>query len=306
MRQAATEEKSDRYGSVETWEDRAILEAIVDGQAAAIAGCRSAIPSLARAAQLLAATWSAGGRIAYAGAGSSGTLALLDALELPGTYGMSDERLPVLIAGGDASLSRLDAQAEDDIEAAARDVRTARLGEGDAVIAVSASGSTPYTLEVARRARDNGAVVVGIACNASAPLLDLADVAVAIPTGPEIVAGSTRMNAGTAQKCALNMLSTLTAMRLHHVYDGMMVNVRAENTKLEARAAGIVARATGRDPETARRALDAADGSVKVAILVARGLDPVDAAQRIEVAGGNLHLALRAVGQSNAGDADHD
>lgn len=300
MRQVATEEKSDRYGSVETWEDRAILDAIVEGQAAAIGACRAAIPSLASAARLLAATWSAGGRIAYAGAGSSGTIALLDALELPGTYGMPGERLPVLLAGGDASLSRLDAEAEDDADAASAAVRDLRLGTGDAVIAVSASGSTAYTVEVARQARNHGAAVVGIACNSSAPLLDLADIAVAIPTGPEIVAGSTRMNAGAAQKCALNMLSTLTAMRLNHVYDGMMVNVRTDNEKLRARAAGIVARATGRDEETARRALAAADGSVKAAILIAHGLTPVDAARRIEDAGGDLRLALRAIRPTDA------
>ena len=301
MPTTATEEKSERYGSVETWSDEAILSAIVDGQQAAVAACRAAVPALSRAAELLAATWAAGGRIAYAGAGSSGLIGLLDALELPGTYGMEMERLPVLLAGGAASLTHLDAGSEDDPAAAAADVEAAGIGPGDVVLTVSASGSTPSTVAVARLARERGAKVVGIACNRSAPLLDAADVAVAIATGPELVAGSTRMNAGTAQKCAFNMLSTLTAMRLHHVYDGMMVNVRAENAKLKSRAAGIVARASGADEATARAALEATDGAVKAAVLVARGASPSAAADLIASRGGDLRAALAAQTQSPIG-----
>lgn len=303
MLKAATEEKSDRYGSVETWSDEAVLGAIVDGQAAAVEACRAAIPALSDAAALLAAAWSAGGRIAYAGAGSSGLVALLDALELPGTYGMEPDRLPVLLAGGAASLTHLDAGSEDDPEAAATDVENACIGPADIVVAVSASGSTPYTVAVARLARQRGAKVVGIACNRSAPLLDAADVPVAIATGPEIVAGSTRMNAGTAQKCAFNMLSTLTAMRLHHVYDGMMINVRAENAKLRTRAAGIVARAAGTDEEAARAALDATGGAVKPAVLVARGDSPAEADRRLAATGQDLRAALAAQTSSPDGAA---
>ncbi len=292
MLSPATEAKAERYRAIETWGDAAILGAIVEAQAAAVAAVRGAIPSLAEAATLLAATWTAGGRIAYIGAGSSGLIALLDALELPGTYGLAGHRLPVILAGGAASLTHLDALSEDDVEAARAAVADTGIGPGDAVIAVSASGSTPYTVAAVKAARERGAAVVSIACNASAPLLDLADIPIAIPTGAELVSGSTRMNAGTAQKCALNMLSTLTAMKLHHVHDGMMVNVRAENAKLKDRAARIVARAAHVDEAAARAALDASTGEVKPAILIAAGADPAHADVILADTAGDLGAAL--------------
>lgn len=292
MAALTTETASDRYRAVETWPDQDILGAILDGQAAAIAAIRPALPAIATAADLLAKVWREGGRIAYAGAGSSGLMALVDALELPGTYGMAGERLPVLLAGGAATFSALDNESEDDVAAAEAGVIAAGLGAGDVIVAVSASGGTPYTLAAARVAAARGASVVAIACNARAALFDGADVAIAVPTGPELVAGSTRMNAGTAQKCVFNMLSTLTAMKLHHVHDGMMVNVRAENIKLRERAARIVARAAGVDETVARAALAASEGDVKSAVLVAAGVSLADARRRLDDTGGDLRAAL--------------
>ncbi len=292
MAAVSTETASDRFRSVETWGDQEILAAILDGQAAAIAAVRGALPAIAEAADLLAATWRQGGRIAYAGAGSSGLMALVDALELPGTYGLAGDRLPVLLAGGAATFVALDNEAEDDVAAAEAGVAEAGLGAGDAIVAVSASGGTPYTLAAVRAAAASGAAVVAVACNARAPLFEGADVAIAVPTGPELVAGSTRMNAGTAQKCVFNMLSTLTAMKLHHVHDGMMVNVRAENAKLRDRAARIVARAAAVAEDAARAALAATDGDVKPAVLIAAGASAADAREFLHDTGGNLREAL--------------
>ncbi|WP_244635998.1 N-acetylmuramic acid 6-phosphate etherase [Chthonobacter albigriseus] len=290
-----TEETNERYRAVETWADADVLSAIADGQGRAIEAVRAAIPALSAAAGALAQAWGGGGRIVYVGAGSSGLIALLDALELPGTYGLTTDRLPVLLAGGAASLTHLDAASEDDRDGARKEIEALGLRAGDAVIAVSASGSTPYTVAAAEAARAAGATVIGIACNARAPLLDAADLPVSILAGPEIVAGSTRMNAGTAQKCALNMLSTLAAMKLNHVYDGMMVNVRAENAKLVDRAARIVARAAGVDEAAARAAITATGGDVKPAVLVARGATAAKARQLIEASGGDLRAAFASL-----------
>lgn len=299
----STEGISDEFRAVETWPDAAVLEAIVDGQIRAVSAVRAAVPALARAAQLIAQAWREGGRIAYAGAGSSGLIALTDAVELPGTFGMARERLLVLLPGGADTIDHLDNSAEDDAEAGAH--AAAPLRAGDVIIAVSASGATPYTLAAARAAKRQGAAVIAIACNSPAPLLEVADIPVAIETGSEIPAGSTRMNAGTAQKCALNMLSTLTAMRLNHVLDGMMVNLQADNAKLRERTLRIVAHAAAVDRTRARAALEATGGAVKPAILVARAaVTPQEARRLLDDSSGSVQDALllaRAETSSAAG-----
>lgn len=281
--------------AIETLPDALILEAIADGQAAAVAVVRQAIPSIARAAAVLASAWRDGGRIAYVGAGSSGLIGMLDAVELPCTFGMPIDRLPILMAGVAPSRDALDNSVEDDAEAATVQVRRFELGARDVMIAISASGTTPFTLAAATAARDRGAKIVSLCCHATAPLLDLADAPIALAIGPEVVADSTRMNAGTAQKCAINMLSTLTAMRLHHVYKGMMVNMRAENAKLRLRAIGIVVRAAGVADVAALNALKITKEAVKPAILVAAGASPELARQLLRGADGDIRGALAAL-----------
>jgi N-acetylmuramic acid 6-phosphate etherase len=293
MSTMATETRAEAFAAVETWPDAAILQAIAVGQAQAIAACQAAIGAIGDAASLLAATWRRGGRIGTAGSGSSGLIALLDALELPVTYGLAAERLPVIMAGGAASLHTLDQGAEDNVSAAALAVAQSGLRAGDAMLATSASGATPFTLAAAEAAKARGVAIIAIVCNGAAPLLALADVGVLLATGPEIVAGSTRMNAGTAQKCALNMISTLTAIRLHHVHQGMMVNLRAENAKLRERAALMVALASGADLDAARQHLHAASFMVKPAILMAGGASLDQAHALLEVTDGDVRLALR-------------
>lgn len=274
---------------------QAILTRLLEGQQEAAAAVASALPAIEAAAQAAAAALKAGGKLGYAGAGSSGLMALADALELAGTFGIAADRTPALFAGGAEALLAMTGAVEDETGAAAQDVEAAGLGAGDALIAVSASGTTPYTLAAAEAARARGVAVIGIANSAGAPLLALASAPVLLDTGPEVVAGSTRMGAATAQKIALNMISTLTGLSLGHVHDGYMVNVIADNAKLRERARRIVADISGAAPETAA-ALSSTAGAVKPAVLIAAGApDAAAAARLLDRSGGHLGPALDAL-----------
>ena len=266
----------------------------VQAQADAIASLSAAIPAIAAVAQAAAGALRRGGRLGYAGAGSSGLMALADALELAGTFGIPPDRTPILFAGGAAALLHMRGDVEDDAEAAAEDFRRSGLSRGDVLVVVSASGSTPYALMVAKAARAAGATVVGIANVASSPLLEQADIAVHLATPPELVAGSTRLGAATAQKAALNLMSVLLGIELGHVHDGFMVNVQADNAKLVGRAARIVADLARVDDATAKDALAQTGGAVKPAILVAQGRTPDDAEQALRQSGGHLAPLLAA------------
>jgi N-acetylmuramic acid 6-phosphate etherase len=223
-------------------------------------------------------------------------MALADALELAGTFGIPADRTPVLFAGGAATLLNLTGAVEDDTGAATRDLERSGLGPGDAVICVSASGGTPYTLAVAEAARARGVTVIALANVAASPLLARADIAVLLDTGPELVAGSTRMGAATAQKIALNLISTLTGLKLGHVHDGYMVNVVADNGKLRDRAARIVAAVAGAPDADARAALAATAGAVKPAVLLAAGArDRGHAEALLAASGGHVGPALSAL-----------
>jgi N-acetylmuramic acid 6-phosphate etherase len=265
---------------------------VLAAQAAAIAAIAPAVPAIAAVADAGAAALRAGRRMAYAGAGSSGLMALADALELPGTFGIPPAQVPVLFAGGAGALLSMAGAVEDDVPAALADLARLNIGSGDVVICLAASGATPTTLAIARAARDAGATVAGFANVAGSALLTLAHLPVFLDTGPEIVTGSTRMGAGTAQKVALNLMSVLVGIRLGHVHDGYMVNVLADNIKLRDRAARIVADLSGTDPATARAALDASGGRVKPAILIARGHTPADADAALAAADGHLARAM--------------
>lgn len=265
------------------------LARLLGAQERALGSVRAALPALERAgARLVAALSRPGGRMGYAGAGSSGLMALSDCLELAGTFGIAPDRTPMLFAGGAGSLLHMTGAVEDDPASAAADLARSGLRAGDAVICVSASGATKYTLEVARLAAAAGVGVIGIANVADSPLLRMAEVAVLLDTGPEVVAGSTRMGAATAQKVALNMLSVLVGIGLGHVHDGFMVNVVADNAKLRDRAARIVSALSGADSAASHAALAATMGAVKPAVLVARGLRPEAAARELLRTGGHL------------------
>jgi N-acetylmuramic acid 6-phosphate etherase len=291
-----TEELHGKARGLDMQPPLAVLATLTEAQIEAAIAVREALPALADASELAAGQLSSGGRLVYAAAGSSGLMALADGLELPGTFGIPRERIVILVAGGAASLQDLAGGPEDDEELARADIASAGVAGRDCVIAVSASGSTPYALAALAAARAAGARTIAIANNARAPLFDAADVAVHLPTPPEVIAGSTRMGAGTAQKIALNLFSTLLGVRLGHVHDGYMVGVRPDNAKLRARAAGIVAAIAACPESDAVAFLEKADGSVKAAVLMAAGVADADAADRIlERAGRRLRPALSMI-----------
>jgi N-acetylmuramic acid 6-phosphate etherase len=284
-------ESSGAFAEIDSWSDARILEALVEGQERAIAAVRSAIPAISRAATAMAERLARGGRLIYAGAGTSIRIGVQDGSELPATFGMPEDRLAYLIAGGRAAMFETLADAEDD-EADGSD-QAETCGPGDLLVAVAASGSTPFTIAAARRAREKGALVIAVVNNPGSRLAAAADIEILLASGPEVIAGSTRMGAGTAQKAALNLLSTLTHIRLGAVHDGLMVNVEAGNAKLRQRALGIVAAIAQVDEARAAAALAAANGKVKPAVLLCAGAQDYAAAQKMLAdAHGNLRLAL--------------
>ncbi|MDX0219914.1 N-acetylmuramic acid 6-phosphate etherase [Sinorhizobium meliloti] len=297
MPPAKTEERRDNAKGLDVMRPELALRLLAAGQQEAAKSVEQAIEPISAAARLAADSLASGGRLAYAGAGSSGLMAMADALELPGTYGIAREQVVILIAGGAASLTDLAGGYEDDMELARADVRSAGIGAGDCLISVSASGSTPYAIAAADEAGKRGARVIGMANNAGAPLLLNADVSILLETPPEVVSGSTRMGAGTAQKIAFNMFSTMVGIHLGHVLDGHMVNLRADNIKLRGRAIRIVSDIAGIGAADADRKLGLAGGSVKLAILLASGArDIAHAEDALERADQNLRRAIAIVG----------
>jgi N-acetylmuramic acid 6-phosphate etherase len=269
------------------------LDRLLSAQETALAAIRPALPALDAGARLMARCVAAGGSLVYAGAGSSALMAMADGLELPGTFGLSPDRIRILMAGGLPRESRMPGDTEDD--AAEAEAAAAVIAAGDTVIAVTASGSTPYTLAAARAARQRGARVIAIANNSDAAIFAEAEVAICLPTPPELVAGSTRMGAGTAQKVALNLMSTLMGIRLGAIHDGMMVALVADNAKLKARARTMVETIAGVRPGAAADALAEAGGAVKPAVLIARGLTPAAATTILAQSGDNLRAALARI-----------
>lgn len=292
MTMRSTEDRHPASAGLHARPAAVVLADLMAAQQVALAQVSAALPALEAAANAAAAALQAGGKLGYAGAGSSGLMALADCLELAGTFGLPPARTPMLFAGGAAALLHMVGSVEDDPAQALVDLERASLGAGDVVLVLSASGSTPYALEVARAAQARGVTVVGLANVPGTPLLALADLPVLIETGPEVVTGSTRMGAATAQKVALNLLSVLVGIRLGHVHDGFMVNVVADNAKLINRAARIVAAVAGVSRADADLALTATDGAVKPAILVAGGMSPAAADAALKASGGHLSAAM--------------
>ena len=281
MADKQTEGRHAQAAGLDLKSDADILALLAAGQALAAACVDAAAPAIAAGAELAAQTMREGGRLVYAAAGSSGLMALADALELPGTFGIARERIVVLLAGGSEALVDMKGGPEDDGDAARRAVEALQLDGRDCLIALTASGHTPYPLAAVEAARSAGARTIGIANNEGAALFDGVDVGICLRTPPEVIAGSTRMGAGTAQKIALNMLSTLMAIRLGHVHDGFMVNVIADNEKLRGRARGIVEAIAGVDATTADAALRMSSGAVKPAILLAKGAATLAEAEQV-------------------------
>ncbi len=295
MQKRATEDLHDMAAGLDQRPGAEVAALLADGQIAAAAAVRAALPQIVAGATAMAASIARGARLHYVAAGSSGLMAAADAQELGGTFSIPAEQLRIHMAGGLPTGVEMPGGTEDDTESLG--VALADLDADDTVIAVSASGTTPYTLAAVKIARARGATVIGIANNADTPLLQSANHAILLPTPAEVLSGSTRMGAGTAQKIALNMLSTLMAVELGHIHDGMMVNLRADNAKLRARATGIVAAIAKVDTVAAEAALEGADGAVKTATLIAAGgVSPAEAAALLTQTNGNLRAALKRLG----------
>ncbi|MGP4088899.1 N-acetylmuramic acid 6-phosphate etherase [Streptomyces sp. KR55] len=253
------------------------------------------LPQIAAAIDGIAARMSRGGRLVYAGAGTAGRLGVLDASECPPTFNTAPAQVVGLIAGGPTAMVTSVEGAEDSAELARQDLDALHLTPDDTVVGISASGRTPYAIGAVEHARARGALTIGLACNAHSALAAAADHGIEVVVGPELLTGSTRLKAGTAQKLVLNMLSTITMIRLGKTYGNLMVDVRASNEKLRARSRRIVALATGAPDDEIERALAATDGEVKAAILtIAGGVDGGTAARLLEESGGHLRAALEA------------
>ena len=251
------------------------------------------IPFLAQAVDVLTLTLSGGHRVFYVGAGTSGRLGVLDASELLPTFGLEPGRVVALIAGGDGALRHSVEAAEDNPEQGAADLAAYGFSSRDVVVGIAASGRTPYVIGAMEYAKQLGATTIAIVCARASLMAGLADIAIEAVPGPEVITGSTRMKAGTAQKMVLNILSTATMIRLGKVYGNLMVDVQATNEKLRHRAVRIVAEAVGVDIDVARDLLSRAGGEVKVAIVMGLLDVPVDAArERLTAANSVVRLAL--------------
>ncbi len=243
-----------------------LVSRILDEDARVAGAVRAARPALERACAVLVATLEAGGRWVNLGAGTSGRIGVLDAAEIPPTFGLEPDRVQSLVAGGAPALVGAVEGAEDDVGAAVRDLRKAGLARGDALVALSASGRTPYALSAVEHARSVGARTIAITCVPGSPLAERAEIAIVAEVGPEVITGSTRMKGGLAEKMILHTLSTAVMVKLGRVQGNLMTGLRAVNTKLQERGVRILCELAGVSAQEAERALDAAGGSVEKAL----------------------------------------
>jgi len=284
----ATEEVDPRFTDLDAWSTASAMEAMWEGQLAAVAAVGRALPAISAATRAATEALGDSGRLIYVGAGTSGRVAVQDGAELAPTFAWPQARLAFIVAGGaDAFVSSVEG-AEDNVDDAAAQIDAARLTPHDVVIAVAASGTTPFTVAALQRAAKFQAVTIGVANNAGTALLASATYPVLVETGAELIAGSTRMKAGTAQKVVLNLISTGIMLRLGRIYRGMMVNMQTTNIKLKRRAEAMVARIADCDEAQATRALQQTGGDIKAAALVVLGYDPPEAAAILARHNGNL------------------
>jgi N-acetylmuramic acid 6-phosphate etherase len=288
-----TENAAGRYADIDNWSTRELVDGMVESQFTAIAAVSGARADLAKAIDAIAERLGRTGRLIYLGAGTSGRIGAQDGAELPPTFNWPYERAVTLMAGGPGALVKAVENAEDSITAAAEGLDGLGLTRTDVVIGLAASGSTPYVVAGLEHARRKGALTIGMLNSPGGRVGAVADIAILLDTGPEFLAGSTRMKAGTSQKVALNIISTGVMIRLGFVYRGKMVEMRATNAKLRERSVRMVSELTGAAPELARQTLEQADGVIKLAtVMLLKSLDRKAAEAALAAAGGNLHKAL--------------
>ena len=291
--EAVTEGRIEEHADLDLLPTQRLVELLNDEDAKVAGAVRGAAAPLAVAIDAIVERLERGGRLVYVGAGSSGRLALVDAAECGPTFGVSPGQVLAIIAGGPDALAEEQEAAEDDADAGVSDLATAGVGAADAVVAISASGSTPYVLGAARAARAAGALTVGVVCAPDSELGRAVEHEIVAVVGPEVLAGSTRLKAGTAQKLILNMISTVAMVRLGKTYGNLMVGVVASNAKLRARARRAVALATDASAAEAEAALETAHGDAKVAIVsLLLDVNADEAQERLEAAGGSVRRSL--------------
>ncbi|AWN40446.1 N-acetylmuramic acid 6-phosphate etherase [Methylobacterium durans] len=289
-----TESASPRYADLDAWGSSDVLHALWESQLAAVAAIGPALHAIAAAAEAAEAGLRQNGRLLYVGAGTSARIGVQDGVELPPTFDWPEERIGFAIAGGDGAILQAVEGAEDSAAEASAWIERAKIRPDDVVIGLSASGATPFTLAALESARARGAVTVGVANNPNTPILQHCSYPILVATGEEVVAGSTRMKAGTAQKVVLNLLSTLVMIRLGRVYRGRMISMRPTNKKLRSRGVAMVAQIAGCDEGAAARASAEAGGDIKLAILIAMGAGRSGAEELLDRHEGNLRAAIAA------------
>ncbi len=288
-----TEQRNPRSRGLDLLPTREILRIINREDATVAAAVARELPRIARVVDAIVRAIHSGGRLIYVGAGTSGRLATLEAAECPPTFGVPSRLVQVVVAGGRRALTHAVEGAEDSAAQGARDLAARKITAKDVVVGLAASGSTPYVVGALAYARHQRAFTVGVTSNPKSPLARIAAINVAPRVGPEVIAGSTRMKAGTAQKMVLNMLSTAAMVRLGHVYDNWMIDVALTNQKLRRRGLRILEQAAGASVSEAKRALRQAKHELRVALVMLKtAADPAKARRRLEQAGGNLRKAL--------------
>jgi N-acetylmuramic acid 6-phosphate etherase len=296
-----TEQVSPRFLDLDAWNTREVIAAMYEGQLAAAAAVQVALGDIARAVDDSVPGLQRAGRIVYVGAGTSGRIGVQDGTELPPTFGWPTDRLVFAMAGGLGALTQSAEGAEDDEAAGSSALADVAIGPDDVVIGIAASGTTPYTIGALRAATQAGAMTIALANNAGAPLFEVARHRILVSTGAEVIAGSTRMKAGTAQKIVLNLFSSAVMIRLGRVYRGNMVHMRATNAKLRRRAEAMICQIVGCDPADAALYLGQGQGDVKTAVLLGFGLTPAEAAVVLERHKGNLRPAIDELARNRDG-----
>ena len=288
-----TESPSTQHPDLDLYASAELVAAFVDDQLLAVQAVRAAAPDLARAVDAALPRIQAGGRLLYAGAGTSGRLGVLDSVELYPTFSWPHRRAQALLAGGQGAMFQAVEGAEDDAALGAQDLQSVQVGPHDVVLLLAASGSTPYVLGALQAARAAGALTIGFANNPGSPLAAQADIGITLDTGSEIISGSTRLKAGTSQKIALNTFSSSLMVRMHKVHGNLMVDLKATNAKLLRRAVSLTMRAAACDEALAHQTLQACDNHVKVAVVaIKNGSDIASARARLAAAGDSVRRAL--------------
>jgi len=290
-----TETPDAKHPRLDRYPTRDLVAAFVDDQHDAVSAVQAAVADIARAVDAAVPRIQRGGRLIYVGAGTSGRLGVLDSVELTPTFNWPPERARALMAGGDPAMYVAVEGAEDDASQAAEDLHRLGPTENDVVLCIAASGSTPYVLGALQHARASGALTIGIANNPGSPVAGYAEIGITLATGAEVISGSTRLKAGTAQKIALNTFSSALMVRLHKVFGNLMVDLRATNAKLIARAERLTMLATGCTPERAREVLPECGWHIKTAIVaIERGIDAAEADALLDAHDGDTWAALAA------------